>query len=187
MGQRLLVILFAALIAVPAIVLLSQRLPPKPPDAGIPIGLAEDRAKRISELIYEVTLTIPKQRQQPIEGRMRISFNLRDAGRPLAFDFTQAPDKLRSVTANGRALALTIENGHIVIPADALVEGGNKIEIYFIAGDESLNRNDEFLYALFVPARASLALPVFDQPDLKARWQLNLYLPSDWEAVSNAA
>jgi aminopeptidase N len=36
-----------------------------------------------------------------------------------------------------------------------------------------------------VPARASLTFPVFDQPDLKARWKLVLNLPSDWTAVSN--
>ena len=36
-----------------------------------------------------------------------------------------------------------------------------------------------------MPARASLALPCFDQPDLKARWRLSLELPPDWIAVSN--
>ena len=46
------------------------------------------------------------------------------------------------------------------------------VEIEFVAGDAPLNRKDDFLYSLFVPARASLAMPVFDQPDLKAKWQL---------------
>ncbi len=59
------------------------------------------------------------------------------------------------------------------------------IEIDFVAGDDSLNRNDDYLYTLFVPARASLAFPCFDQPDLKARWRLSLELPTDWVAVSN--
>jgi aminopeptidase N len=30
-----------------------------------------------------------------------------------------------------------------------------------------------------------MAMPVFDQPDLKARWRLSLTLPSAWAAVSN--
>ena len=54
-----------------------------------------------------------------------------------------------------------------------------------MAGDEPLNRHDDFLYSLFVPARASLAFPCFDQPDLKARWQLTLHVPHGWTAVSN--
>ena len=57
----------------------------------------------------------------------------------------------------------------------------------FAAGDEALNRNDEFLYTLFVPARARLAFPCFDQPDLKARYTLTLTVPAGWQAVSNGA
>ena len=57
----------------------------------------------------------------------------------------------------------------------------------FVAGDEALNRNDEFLYTLFVPARARLAFPCFDQPDLKARYTLTLTVPAGWQAVSNGA
>ena len=48
----------------------------------------------------------------------------------------------------------------------------NRGRIEFTAGDDALNRNDEFLYTLFVPARARLTFPCFDQPDLKARYTL---------------
>ena len=57
----------------------------------------------------------------------------------------------------------------------------------FNAGDASLNRNDDFLYTLFVPARAHLAFPCFDQPDLKARWTLALDVPEGWQALGNGA
>ncbi len=59
------------------------------------------------------------------------------------------------------------------------------VEFEFVAGDAPLNRGDDFLYALFVPARASQSIPVFDQPDLKAKWRLILNIPKDWVAVSN--
>jgi aminopeptidase N len=68
-----------------------------------------------------------------------------------------------------------------------LTTGANTIDISFTAGDASLNRNPDFLYALFVPARAHLAIPVFDQPDLKARWKLRLRYPQGWKAASNGA
>ena len=89
------------------------------------------------------------------------------------------------MAANLRRLTPIVVNQHIVIGRDALLEGENKIEFEFLAGEESLNRQEEFLYSLFVPARASLAMPCFDQPDLKARWQLILNVPPDWSAVSN--
>ena len=64
-------------------------------------------------------------------------------------------------------------NGHIVIRA-ARAHGppaqNTVAAIVFRAGDAPLNRNPEFLYSLFVPARAHLAFPCFDQPDLKARF-----------------
>ena len=50
-----------------------------------------------------------------------------------------------------------------------------------------LNRSAEFLYALFVPARARQAFPCFDQPDLKARCTLALDVPAAWQALSNGA
>ena len=65
--------------------------------------------------------------------------------------------------------------------------GTNRIEIEFVAGDEALNRNDDFLYTLFVPSRARLAFPCFDQPDLKARYRLRLTVPEGWQAVANGA
>jgi len=156
------------------------------PDAGIPLSLAEDRAARISDLRYEVTLRIPAKRDEAIGAHLRATFLLSDRSRPLAFDFAQPVEHLLSMHANRNILEPRIDNQHIVIPADALLEGMNIVEFEFTAGDEPLNRNDEFLYSLFVPARASLAIPVFDQPDLKARWRLILNVPLDWTAVTNA-
>src|SRR6185436_15278665 len=59
------------------------------------------------------------------------------------------------------------------------------ITLRFEAGSAALNRNPEFMYTLFVPARARLAFPCFDQPDLKARYTLSLDIPSTWAAAAN--
>jgi aminopeptidase N len=45
----------------------------------------------------------------------------------------------------------------------------------------------EYIYSLFVPSDASTAFPVFDQPDLKARFQLTLNAPGGWKPVTNTA
>jgi len=154
--------------------------------SGISLTLAEDRAARVSSLKYDLSLSVPVSRTAPVRGQVTASFTLRDASRSLAFDFGQPADRLLNVTANGQTLAARLQNGHIVIPSGGLIDGANVITLSFLAGDESLNRNDEFLYSLFVPARASLAIPCFDQPDLKARWRLSLDIPSGWTAVSNS-
>ena len=71
------------------------------------------------------------------------------------------------------------------MPAGQTRTGSNEVDIEFLSGDEALNRDDEFLYTLFVPARAQLAFPCFDQPDLKARFTLSLDVPGSWQAVAN--
>ena len=101
------------------------------------------------------------------------------------FDFAQPADHVVAVAANQQRLEVALDRQHLAIPASALVDGENNVEIEFLAGEAPLNRQDDFLYSLFVPARASLAMPVFDQPDLKAKWQLTLNVPPDWTAVSN--
>lgn len=91
------------------------------------------------------------------------------------------------MTANGAVVPPSVESGHIVIPADRLVRGRNVVRFEFRAGDVALNRQDEFLYSLFVPARASSTFPCLDQPDLKARWRLSLEVPDGWVAVANGS
>ena len=63
--------------------------------------------------------------------------------------------------------------------------GKNELSIAFTAGDQSLNRNEDFLYTLLVPDRASTVFPCFDQPDIKARFRVELELPKNWTACTN--
>ena len=164
------------------------------PEQGIPIALAEERAGRISNLRYEVRFDIPDEVTEPINGRVIARFDLEDTSAQLAFDFEPAVAEgasvdsfVQSVVVGGSDADFQLANGHVVIPAAALETGENTVEIVFRAGESSLTRNPEFLYTLFVPALAHLVFPVFDQPDLKARYSLELTIPQGWQAVANGA
>ena len=158
------------------------------PDLGISESLARDRAARISSLRYDLAFTIPAARSQPVAGRALIRFSLGSAAQPLVLDYL--PDRagiLRTVEANGVETPIRQVNGHIIVPKEALRAGENSLALDFNAGDASLNRSDDFLYTIFVPARAHLAFPCFDQPDLKARWSLALDVPDLWQVLGNGA
>ena len=186
MSRRvLLVLVVVALGAAGVVLMMTMRRTPGTPEPGIPRALAENRAARVSSLRYEATFRVPAARTEPVRASVVATFVLKGANESLSFDFAQPAEKLLAVRANTQVLTAHHDNGHVVIPSTSLVEGENRVEFDFIAGDEPLNRNDEFLYALFVPARASLAMPVFDQPDLKARWRLVLNIPLDWNGVAN--
>jgi aminopeptidase N len=136
-------------------------------------------------LRYDLSLEIPAATAEPITGRVTVRFTLPsrdDASQAVVLDFAPGENHLISVSKQFR-----VANNHIIIPEEQLVQGENAVEIVFRAGDEALNRNPEFLYSLFVPARAHLVFPCFDQPDLKARFTLELVVPADWQAIANAA
>ena len=155
------------------------------PGPGVAMSLAEDRARRVSDLRYELHFNIPQDAATRIDGEVTIRFRLSDATRPLALDFSEpGPVRARS---GGRDIPITAVADHLVVQPADLREGLNEITIGFVAGDAPLNRHPEFMYTLFVPARARLAFPCFDQPDLKAKFTLSLDIAKGWEALANGA
>ena len=156
----------------------------EPPGPGVPLSVAEERARRVSNLRYDLHFSIPADPVARIDATATLRFALADRGRPLVLDFA-APGPVHAET-RGRPIALVAANEHILIQPADLIDGENEITLRFQAGSAALNRNPEFMYTLFVPARARLAFPCFDQPDLKAKYTLSLDIPAGWEALANA-
>src|SRR5881296_1773605 len=156
------------------------------PEPGVSLALATQRAQSIEALSYDLAFTIPALPSEPIAGKAVIRFNTKDVTRPLVLDFSPGTDHITSISVAGRPSHFRLVKDHIIIPSSELASEDNAVEISFRAGDASLNRSPDFMYTLFVPARAHLAFPCFDQPNLKARFALELTLPENWEAVSNA-
>jgi aminopeptidase N len=157
-----------------------------PLDEGVPRELARHRAATISELRYDVALEIPAERTEPISGRSTVTFLWDDpAGEPIVLDFREPEERVREVRVNGEPARWEAVADHIVLPTAGVESGEVVVELEYTAGDEALNRSDEFLYTLFVPDRARFSIPVFDQPDLKARVGWDLTIPANWVAVAN--
>ncbi len=155
-------------------------------EEGVSKLLATYRNATIRDVSYRLSFNIPDTKEKPIAGHSIIEFTLDSRREPLLIDFRAPEDYLESLTVNGQTLPSEIINGHIVIPGKHLRRSYNRIETEFRAGDMSLNRNDDYLYTLFVPDRASTAFPCFDQPDIKARYNLTLEIPPGYRAMSNS-
>ncbi len=154
-------------------------------ETGVSQALAEQRKATTSNINYRLELNLPAEQTEPILGSNSISFDLSEPGLPLVLDFRESPDKVLSVQVNGENSEYEFAAEHLIIPSAELADGANSIFIEFVAGNSSLNRNPEFLYTLFVPDRARTAFPLFDQPNLKATYDLSLSLPANWDAISN--
>lgn len=155
-------------------------------EPGVSLALAEHRAATVSNINYDLHFDIPDAVSEPISAAAKIGFDLSDTSRALQLDFRESADKIHSVTVNGEASGFEFRDEHIVIPAHEVIAGRNTVDIAFEAGSSSLNRNPDYLYTLFVPDRARTAFPLFDQPDLKATFDLSLGLPAEWTAMANA-
>lgn len=159
---------------------------PAAPEPGVSQALARTRAAAIRDLRYDVAFRVPRERDRAVEGQVTVRFTLRSPT-TVVLDFAQPANRVRGARVGDTPVAVAVANGHIVVPAASTVTGENAVIVDFVSGDEALNRGDDFLYTLFVPARAQLAFPCFDQPDLKARFTLSVTAPEGWEVVANGA
>lgn len=154
-------------------------------EPGVSLALASSRSAAVSNIQYKLHFTIPTEQTAPIQSTENIDFKLNKLIH-LQIDFKQNAQHIKRVSVNGKTIPIDFKAEHILVKQEYLKIGANHIEIGFIAGNESLNRNKDFLYALFVPDHARTVFPCFDQPDLKAKFLLSLTVPTDWKIMANA-
>lgn len=156
------------------------------PEAGVPQELARWRKATYTDVRYRLHFDIPEERTERVDGQITVSLRL-ETPADIVLDFREPASSIHEIRINGTLPqpSCIIQNEHIVIPAALTRAGENTVDIVFTAGDQSLNRNDEFLYTLLVPDRARTLFPCFDQPDMKALYTLSLEVPATWKAVSN--
>ncbi len=152
---------------------------------GTSLELAIERKNNISNLKYALYFDIPLLQKDSIPASVTIRFDLKNASDVLQLDFNASPENIKKVSVNEKEIRIVCENEHLLIDKKYLKDGANVVSVEFIAGEKALNRNPDYLYTLFVPSRAASCFPVFDQPDLKAIYHLELNIPFDWHAVSN--
>lgn len=154
---------------------------------GVSSELAEFRKGQIDNVTYDLTFDIPALKQDPIASELQLTLNLHDLSHPLLLDFKESPESLLSLSVNDKEVPIHYEKEHLVVPVAHHNKGPISIHIKFIAGDLSLNRNDDYLYTLLVPDRARTLFPCFDQPDIKARYRLHISVPESWQVLCGAA
>ena len=148
---------------------------------GVSWELAQYRATHLSGIRYEIAFSIPDGRSGDVTFEETIIFDYQGDD-DLQMDFQgKGLDPVGKV--NGKKYPLSVNHEHVVLPKRFLRKGRNVVRLSGISADQSLNRNVDYLYTLFVPAHARSVFACFDQPDLKARFTLSLTMPSDWIAI----
>lgn len=151
---------------------------------GVSHLLAIERSESLDNIEYQLQFNIPASKAQKVAGSATLRFCFRGKG-DLVLDF--AGDGFDGhCMVNGKQVVAEWAHEHIIIPNHHLTQGPNELSLSFVSADEALNRHDDYLYTLFVPAHARTVFPCFDQPDLKARFLLDLKLPEGWKQINSA-
>jgi len=154
--------------------------------AGISEELAVFRKKQVENVVYNLEFDIPLEKEDPIPAELTLQLDIVDLSQALQIDFKEERNMIHDVQIDGISIDIHFENNHIIVSKELLKEGRNVIMIKFTAGELSLNRNKDFLYTLLVPDRASTVFPCFDQPDIKAKYQLTVSAPENWKVLTSS-
>lgn len=194
------------LIAVAGIVLKGAEIDMKSLELEPGVGreLARWRAAHYSNVRYALTLDVtPGAAMLGGAEEIRVTLDEAAVADQLVLDWRVAAAKegqpqarAWEIQANGRTVAdARAVNDHLVIPGSYLIKGENTLRLKFespiAASGSAVTRymdredNSEYIYTLFVPSDASTVFPCFDQPDLKARFQLNLNTLTAWKVITN--
>jgi aminopeptidase N len=151
---------------------------------------AAARSARVSNVDYILDFTLTGK--ENFGGATTLSFDLNDASSPLTIDLDKAT--VKSVTVNGKSVAPQYNGWFITLAAKDLVKGRNTVAIVYerphSTNGEGLHRMVDpvdgrvYTYSHFEPAAAHQMFAVFDQPDLKGTYQVNVTVPADWEVIS---
>src|SRR5689334_11027733 len=183
-------------------------------EPGVSHDLAIWRAAHYSDVRYKLNLTLEKM-SPVLKGsiEIRVSYVAEICAecpeRAIILDWRklaghEKDSTVSNVSLNGVALSAAADGG-VRVPFEELNEhlvfrdgvrvGENVIKLDFtspiLTSGSAITRyidkedGSEYIYSLFVPSDASTAFPVFDQPDLKAKFGLNVTAPEEWSIVSN--
>jgi aminopeptidase N len=154
---------------------------------------AKMRAKQVSNVTYNLQVTLDNKTES-FAGITDLNFDLASNNQnDLTIDFDSGT--VNSVKVNGKAVSFTYEKWFITVPATELAAGKNTVTVDYqrpYATDGSgLHRfvdpenGEVYLYTDFEPYDANRLFPHFDQPDLKAKYTMQVTAPSHWKVITS--
>ncbi|WP_022872454.1 aminopeptidase N [Nesterenkonia alba] len=162
----------------------------------------EDAARRAAAITvssYAVDVDLSRAAAEgattyPVHTRVELSFDAAAGAGSVPFlDYIGV--SVETLIINGEELnpAEHVTTGRIALPG--LVEGQNTVEVSstskYSRSGEGLHRFTDpqdgavYLYTQYEPADCRRVFPVFDQPDLKARFRFSITGPETWQLRSN--
>jgi aminopeptidase N len=153
---------------------------------------ANSRKKRLSNINYTLNIDLISV-TDAYSGTVELSFDLKTNKQNLTVDFTGGT--VDKVKVNGAEVSVDYSGYFITIPGESLIEGNNLVEIsYQHPYDQDgtgLHRfvdpedGNTYLYTYLWPYYANRLFPHFDQPNLKASYEMTVRAKGNWQVISS--
>ncbi|MBC7454325.1 MAG: aminopeptidase N [Massilia sp.] len=151
---------------------------------------AAARSARVANVHYVLDFALTGK--ESFGGTSVIGFDLSDNRAPLTLDLDRAT--ISALVVNGKTVAPQYNQFFITLQPQDLLQGRNSVSVSYqrqhSTNGEGLHRMVDpadgkvYTYSHFEPAAAHQMFALFDQPDLKATYQVNVTAPADWVVVS---
>ena len=153
---------------------------------------AVERARLVDRVAYALSIDLAEG-SETYRGRTIIDLDRNEPASPLFLDFS---GRVTDMRINGRAVEPDHRGHRLWLPAGS-ADGHDRIEVdvhnafdtsgtgvhRFVDPEDGL----EYLYSNFEPFSAHRLFPCFDQPDLKATYDLDVTAPRGWRVISSTS
>jgi aminopeptidase N len=163
---------------------------PRAENAYLSQADAAARSARVSKVAYVLDFTLTGK--ESFAATTTVQFDLKDKDAPLTLDLDKAT--IKKLVVNGKEVQPQYNKWFITLAAADLVAGRNTVTVDYerlhSTNGEGLHRMVDpvdgrvYTYSHFEPAAAHQMFALFDQPDLKATYQVSVSAPADWTVVS---
>ncbi len=153
---------------------------------------ARARSKQVANVTYKLDFSLSADKPS-FSGVAEISFDLLNRDQDLTLDFSEG--LIDSVNLNGRELEVNYNNWFLALSREDIEPGPQKLIIRFShpysSNGSGLYRfidpedGNAYLYSDLEPYDANRIFPSFDQPDIKATYEMTVTAPRDWLVVTS--
>jgi aminopeptidase N len=153
---------------------------------------AISRKERISNITYALSIDLVSN-PDAYQGKVTTTFELSSNNKELTIDFTGG--SVSAVELNGAPVEVNYNGYFVTLPAASLQQGSNTLHIdYAHPYDQDgtgLHRFTDpedgltYLYTYLWPYYSNRLFPNFDQPNLKANYEMTVKAKGDWQVVSS--